>query len=85
MTKTRSAVAVYSRITQDRTGEELGVKRQLQDRRAEAELDMNMTASPRRQDELPMDEMSDSEMHMQTVIALVPLRNPDVGERRTAQ
>ncbi|GGG49721.1 serine recombinase [Kocuria dechangensis] len=37
MTKTRSAVAIYARISQDRTGEELGVKRQLQDCRAEAE------------------------------------------------
>ena len=37
MSKTRSAVAIYARISQDRTGEELGVKRQLQDCRAEAE------------------------------------------------
>ncbi|WP_367402094.1 recombinase family protein [Kocuria marina] len=37
MTKTRSAVAIYARISQDRTGEELGVKRQLADCRAEAE------------------------------------------------
>ena len=37
MTKTRSAVAIYARISQDRTGEELGVKRQLQDCQAEAE------------------------------------------------
>ncbi|GAB2604356.1 recombinase family protein [Kocuria himachalensis] len=37
MTKKRSAVAIYARISQDRTGEELGVKRQLQDCRAEAE------------------------------------------------
>ncbi|MFE7630274.1 recombinase family protein [Kocuria sp. NPDC057446] len=37
MTKTRSAVAIYARISQDRTGEELGVKRQLADCRTEAE------------------------------------------------
>lgn len=37
MSKERSAVAIYARISQDRTGEELGVKRQLQDCRAEAE------------------------------------------------
>lgn len=37
MSKTRSAVAIYARISQDRTGEELGVKRQLLDCRAEAE------------------------------------------------
>jgi len=35
MTK-RSAVAVYARISQDRSGEELGVRRQLDDCRAEA-------------------------------------------------
>ncbi|MDO8121192.1 recombinase family protein [Isoptericola sp. b490] len=34
---TRSAVAVYARISQDRSGEELGVKRQLADCRAEAD------------------------------------------------
>jgi site-specific DNA recombinase len=34
---TRSAVAIYARISQDRAGEGLGVKRQLKDRRAEAE------------------------------------------------
>jgi DNA invertase Pin-like site-specific DNA recombinase len=33
----RSAVAVYARISQDRSGEELGVRRQLADCRAEAE------------------------------------------------
>lgn len=37
MTKTRNAVAIYARISQDRTGDELGVKRQLADCRAEAE------------------------------------------------
>lgn len=37
MSKTRTAVAIYARISQDRTGEELGVKRQLQDCRTEAE------------------------------------------------
>lgn len=37
MTKTRSAVAIYARISQDRTGDELGVTRQLEDCRAEAE------------------------------------------------
>ncbi|MGQ1836948.1 recombinase family protein [Kocuria turfanensis] len=37
MTKTRSAVAIYARISQDRTGEELGVRRQLEDCRAEAQ------------------------------------------------
>jgi len=36
MTK-RAAVAVYARISQDRSGEELGVRRQLTDCRAEAE------------------------------------------------
>ena len=36
MTK-RAAVAVYARISQDRSGEELGVRRQLADCRAEAE------------------------------------------------
>lgn len=33
----RSAVAVYARISQDRSGDELGVRRQLEDCRAEAE------------------------------------------------
>ncbi len=33
---TRTAVAIYARISEDRTGEELGVKRQLADCRAEA-------------------------------------------------
>lgn len=37
MSKTRSAVAIYARISKDRTGDELGVNRQLQDCRAEAE------------------------------------------------
>jgi DNA invertase Pin-like site-specific DNA recombinase len=37
MSKIRSAVAIYTRISQDRTGEELGIKRQLQDCRAEAD------------------------------------------------
>lgn len=34
---TRSAVAIYARISQDRSGEELGVRRQLEDCRAEAQ------------------------------------------------
>ena len=34
----RAAVALYARISQDRSGEELGVRRQLADCRAEAEL-----------------------------------------------
>ncbi|MCC5781627.1 resolvase [Kocuria sp. CCUG 69068] len=34
---TRTAVAIYARISQDRTGEELGVTRQLEDCRAEAQ------------------------------------------------
>lgn len=37
MENARSAVGIYARISQDRTGEELGVKRQLLDCRAEAE------------------------------------------------
>ena len=37
MSRARTAVAIYARISQDRTGEELGVKRQLLDCRAEAE------------------------------------------------
>lgn len=37
MTK-RATVAGYARISQDRSGEELGVTRQLQDCRAESEL-----------------------------------------------
>src|SRR5690554_1503754 len=36
MTK-RRAVAVYARISQDRSGDELGVRRQLEDCRVEAE------------------------------------------------
>ncbi|MHA7274987.1 recombinase family protein [Arthrobacter sp. Hz1] len=37
MNQTRSAIAIYARISQDRSREELGVKRQIQDCRAEAE------------------------------------------------
>ncbi len=90
----RTAVAIYARISRDPDGDMLGVTRQLEDCRAEAErrgwtvaeeyVDDDTSAySGKERPEYAR--LTHGEVQVQTVVGLVPLRHPHIGQALTVE